>query len=114
MSTTRENTVSIASLIQMSTGPRPLLEPRGGGEQSVGVGDVGRRGRRLGAEGLELALDLVKGRFVAGDEADAVAGAGEAPSDCPSDSGGRSGDDDDAGACAHDSTGKAMVDRSAT
>jgi hypothetical protein len=83
--------------------PEPLLEPRGGGEQGVGVGDVDRLGRGLGAEGLELALDLAERRFVARDQADAVAGAGEAPGDRPTDAGGRSCDDDDAAVGAHGS-----------
>ena len=60
MSATRENTVSIASLIQMSTGPSFVLEPLGGGEQRVGVGDVDRFGGRLDAEGFELTLDVLE------------------------------------------------------
>ena len=90
-----------------------LLEPRRRGEQRVGIGDVDRFSRRLGAKGFELAPDLFERLRIASDQADPVAGAGEAAGNGAPDSRGRPGDENDAAFGAHGSTGKASVERSA-
>ena len=79
--------------------PELFLEPPGGRKHLICVGDVGRFPSDVRAEGRQFAPDIFERRRVAGDEADPVARAGEAPRDGAADACGGACDDNGAGCC---------------